>query len=231
MPMEPKPLQSAPRCSTINTADSAFCRKCGTRRQTDWHVKDRPNSPTRLGAQMPSRVRSQSARARPNGSVPSTRPGSRSASPRACVGRDAVRVTRSTSPRQGSKRMAQPTRSHSARQAERSQKQVQVPRPRQVCAGPRRSPPRHPSARSEPTLTRRPPQVAQHLVHRARAEPHVLRRQKLTPADLVRLQRELESQMEARMHFLQFYFAAGRVQIPKGIPSSLASPVVMSRTW
>ena len=50
---------------------------------------------------------------------------------------------------------------------------------------------------SDPLLTRSASAKRQNLASRVRAEPPAYRRQKLTPADLVRLQRELEARVEA----------------------------------
>ncbi|OLQ05072.1 hypothetical protein AK812_SmicGene11816 [Symbiodinium microadriaticum] len=176
-----------PRCSSINTADSSFCRKCGTRRQEDWHVKDRPNSPGH---------RSRAA------------PCSRSISPRAGTRAS----TRSTSFRQRGVRAAvsqpQSPRLHSARSGNRERQVRRSDSQRASRPGPSPKPsprkdPKRPQScglhghgqhgrQQQPPLER----TAQATQPRSASVPRAAVRPKLTPADLVRLQRELQAQME-----------------------------------
>ncbi|CAE7282720.1 unnamed protein product [Symbiodinium sp. CCMP2456] len=186
-----------PRCSSINTADSAFCRKCGTRRQEDWHVKDRPNSP--------GHQRSRAA------------PCSRSISPRAaCVASRAGKraSTRSTSFRQRGVRatVSQPQspRLHSDRSGNSHERQVRLrsnsqrairPGPTRSSSPRRKEPSRphscclHGRQQLQPPLERATKAQATQL-RRSASVPRAAARPKLTPADLVRLQRELQAQME-----------------------------------
>jgi len=188
-----------PRCSSVNTADSAFCRKCGTRRQEDWHVKDRPNSPTSLGQRSRTAPcsRSISPQAPSVASRASTPASTRSTS----VGQRSVRATVSQpqSPRLHSDR----SRKRHERQGVRSNSQQAIRPPPTRSSSPRRKDPSRPRScclhgrqqlQHQPLERATKAQAAQ--LRRSASVPRAAARPKLTPADLVRLQRELQAQME-----------------------------------